>query len=843
MLDHPQFTPPSSASPKQQSHSGRFPLGTREQAKLTRQASDYSQSSSTLQAHPSSNSVKSASRPTSPYVEPERTRARGYSALSPQREHHAVNSSNNGTLRTTASSSSDNVLASRYAAAPRSAGMSSVDTPSTARFAAHNRGLSIDGPSTNSILPTDKPFIRVIFDTGRSCVFKIDGCSSVEEIMLKTLRKGNLNEAHIKSYCFYVLDNTEPNPALCRRINDAEIMRICSDRSRPERNRLILRKIHLGEPDDEQLKTAASIAAQMLASANGHGNIQVPASIRSQNKIKQITGEALPPVVYPQSPAASVSSQRHIFNAAQQDAHQYHAPLGPRPRMKEVFGGRPPSELIASDLPTYFPNFAQDEIDRTVRMSIRRSRRVSRATNRLSMASNISSASSYALGKDAPPIPALHINQLQGLPSIQDQFIKDQPRNMRPLSVLRLGGGLRDSIASSVLERLDEESAMDDTIRQSFASYAASEISVSEPEGHTVMQSYYDDGRSSLAASSISEGVVGHMAESSTLNKRLSQAVQEDSEESDEELNEYLETDSWDNVKYMQGALIGQGSFGSVYIALHAVTGELMAVKQVEMPDRVPVGDSGDAAATAALDAKKNTMVEALKHEIGLLRELKHPNIVQYLGSNTEETRLNIFLEYVPGGSVASMLVNYGPLGESLICHFVRQILEGLTYLHSMNIIHRDIKGANILVDQKGGVKISDFGISKRVNASSLLNENTTQGKKAANRVSLQGSVFWMAPEVVKQTAYTRKADIWSLGCVIVEMLTGQHPHPNCSQLQAIFKIGRGVGEQARPTVPENASEPLQKFLAQTFELEHEQRPEAEELLKSEWLTAGPDGK
>src|SRR5207244_9668215 len=91
----------------------------------------------------------------------------------------------------------------------------------------------------------------------------------------------------------------------------------------------------------------------------------------------------------------------------------------------------------------------------------------------------------------------------------------------------------------------------------------------------------------------------------------------------------------------------------------------------------------------------------------------------------------------------------------------------------------------------------------------------------AGQRVSLQGSVFWMAPEVVKQTAYTRKADIWSLGCLIIEMLTGAHPHPNCSQLQAIFKIGGGRAE-ARPSVPETASEDLRAFLARTFEIEHE---------------------
>jgi len=307
------------------------------------------------------------------------------------------------------------------------------------------------------------------------------------------------------------------------------------------------------------------------------------------------------------------------------------------------------------------------------------------------------------------------------------------------------------------------------------------------------------------------------------LNNRLSQMMAEDSEESDEELTNHLTQESWDNIKYMKGAMIGQGSFGTVFLALHAVTAELMAVKQVEMPSH----------AGAHVDTKKNNMIEALKHEISLLRVLKHENIVQYLGSNSDDEHLNIFLEYVAGGSVATMLVNYGSLPEGLISGFVRQILQGLSYLHSKDIIHRDIKGANILVDNKGTVKISDFGISKRVEASSLL--NPTPLKRAGPRVSLQGSVFWMAPEVVKQTAYTRKADIWSLGCLIVEMFTGTHPHPNCSQLQAIFKIGNSG--DAKPDLPDVASDKAKEFLNRTFEIEHERRPTADELLQSSWLT------
>lgn len=160
---------------------------------------------------------------------------------------------------------------------------------------------------------------------------------------------------------------------------------------------------------------------------------------------------------------------------------------------------------------------------------------------------------------------------------------------------------------------------------------------------------------------------------------------------------------------------------------------------------------------------------------------------------------MNIFLEYVPGGSVSALLRNYGAFEEPLVKNFVRQILQGLNYLHEKDIIHRDIKGANILVDNKGGIKISDFGISKKVEDSKSIRNHLVDESHASidlltggnriHRPSLQGSVFWMAPEVVKQTGHTHKADIWSVGCLVVEMLTGEHPWAQLSQMQAIFKV------------------------------------------------------
>ncbi|KAF1977985.1 protein kinase byr2 [Bimuria novae-zelandiae CBS 107.79] len=800
MLDNAAYTPPSSASPRP-SHSARsIPASYQSASKrMSRQitAADLTSAYS---------GTKSPSRPSSPMVDSDSRSARrgNYGVTSPQDGKNFASSYSSQSLI------SSNSVPNMSYRNPRS---TPTDTPQTARFASHIRNQSISDTATNAaILPSDKAVIRVIYDTGRSSVINIEGCRTADDIMLKVLRKGQLNEAHVKNYCFYILEGPEPKPELCHRLSEIDVYRLCKDANRHERGRLILRKIHTGEPEEEQLKAAAGIYNQQNLQQNH--NIVMPTSERSKKKIQEITGESLAAVSYPLSPTSARERERHINSTAQhlEGPARSQVFASKARKLKQFYGARPPSELITSDLTSYFPDVEKDEIDKTLRMSVRRSRRLSRAASRLSMASNYSVASSL---KDAPPLPSIADNWLQN---------NNQARPLRPLSVMRLGlpsqSGYRDSIASSVLEPLEEESPLEPN-RKSYVSFggesATDSLQVTDPEGHTTMQSYYDDGGSSLAGSS-----AGNTEAGDSLNKRLSAAIAEDGEDYDGELNDYLESDSWENVKYMKGALIGQGSFGSVYLALHAVTGELMAVKQVELPS---------ASGTGQTDQRKTNMVEALKHEIGLLRDLKHKNIVQYLGSNSDDQHLNIFLEYVPGGSVATMLINYGPLGESLIQNFVRQILQGLSYLHSRDIIHRDIKGANILVDNKGAVKISDFGISKRVDTSTLLNG----GKKGAQRVSLQGSVFWMAPEVVRQTAYTRKADIWSLGCLIVEMFTGAHPHPTLSQLQAIFKIG-GPGE-ANPSIPDNAGEGAREFLTQTFLIDHERRPSADELLASRFCT------
>jgi mitogen-activated protein kinase kinase kinase len=661
-------------------------------------------------------------------------------------------------------------------------------------------------------LPQNQDMIRVISSGGLTKVVRIFDCKSCDEVMRLTLRKFGYREDHDRNYCFYVLAGVDPDPSQCRRIPENELWRIIQDQKRPERNRLILRKIHQGLPGEAELQRAAAIA--MEEAAANHSRAIENVDKRSQLKVQKVLGEAWNDgLQHPLSPASFQSNgshflagerERNVYNAAkdlerplpeeQRRDTARHKP-GKKGVLRQFFGQRPPSELITSDLTTYFPDHPREEIDRTARLSLRRSTRLSKVNSRLSVASNLSITSSVA---DAPPMPTIADTWLNG---------SSQLAKIRPLDLSRGNSHrYRDSVASSLLERVQEESPTEPN-RKSYVSFDSgsdtTNVNVTDPDANAV-HSYFEDG-STEGAGSLRE---------------ISQALNDDGEDADEELQSFLAGDSWDDSKWMKGALIGQGSFGSVYLALHAVTGELLAVKQVETPSP---------GANSASDARKKSMIDALKREISLLRDLQHPNIVQYLGASSSAEHLNIFLEYVPGGSVQTMLNSYGALREPLIRSFVRQIVTGLAYLHQREIIHRDIKGANILVDNKGVIKISDFGISKKIEVSNILNGAGNN----KNRPSLQGSVFWMAPEVVKQTSYTRKADIWSLGCLVVEMMTGNHPFPDCSQLQAIFKIG---GAKISPTVPDHASPEAKTFLSQTFEVEHVKRPSADELLFSPFL-------
>lgn len=175
-------------------------------------------------------------------------------------------------------------------------------------------------------------------------------------------------------------------------------------------------------------------------------------------------------------------------------------------------------------------------------------------------------------------------------------------------------------------------------------------------------------------------------------------------------------------------------------------------------------------------------------------------------------------MEYLPGGSVHDHIKQHGALNESLTRKYTRQILEGVSFLHTALIVHRDIKGANILRDLRGNVKLADFGASKRL--------QTIRSKTGFR--SVHGTPYWMAPEVINGEGYGRKADIWSLGCTVVEMLTTKPPWSEFEPMAALFKIATQLTE---PALPIDLSEDAREFIQSTLIKNSRQRPSADELL------------
>jgi serine/threonine protein kinase len=271
-------------------------------------------------------------------------------------------------------------------------------------------------------------------------------------------------------------------------------------------------------------------------------------------------------------------------------------------------------------------------------------------------------------------------------------------------------------------------------------------------------------------------------------------------------------------IKWLQGELIDEGAFGKVFKAMNAETGAIMAVKQVIIPKD---------------NSETNAKVAALQKEIELMKDLSHPHIVRYLGSERVDDKLNIFLEYQASGSIAQLLARFKPFNESLIRTFTKQILLGLDYLHSHGIAHRDIKGGNILVDRDGTVKLADFGASKKL--ADIM--SYSEGCK-----TVTGSPYWMAPEVIQQgyaerSTYGRKADIWSVGAVIIEMATGKPPWSDLAPVTALFKIG---SNPEPPPFPNNLSPLAIDFLTHCFERDPHKRASASELLQHPWLVDVP---
>ena len=207
--------------------------------------------------------------------------------------------------------------------------------------------------------------------------------------------------------------------------------------------------------------------------------------------------------------------------------------------------------------------------------------------------------------------------------------------------------------------------------------------------------------------------------------------------------------------------------------------------------------------------------------------KLDHPNISKCYRIAKSSSEVWILLEYADGGSLESLILTYGKLPENLVANYLTQIIHGLVYLHEKKVIHRDIKPSNILMTSQGQVKISDFGCSQQMLTSQTPLQLVTQ---------MKGSVPYMAPEALRQEVLSRKADIWSLGCLALELATGKDPWAH-KQWDNLFSAMLYIGKRnVTPPICDSLSSGMKEFLGKCFQRDLKKRASAKTLLGDPWL-------
>lgn len=255
---------------------------------------------------------------------------------------------------------------------------------------------------------------------------------------------------------------------------------------------------------------------------------------------------------------------------------------------------------------------------------------------------------------------------------------------------------------------------------------------------------------------------------------------------------------------FQMSELVGKGAFASVYKGLNLKTNQLVAIKQITL--------------------EQDQDVLQLMGEIDLLKILKHPNIVKYHGFVKTDTSLNVFLEFCTGGSLRQLYKQTkNGLPEDLVISYVRQILQGLSYLHEQGVVHRDVKAANVLLTEDSSVKLADFGVATKV---------TSQHQ------TVVGTPNWMAPEtVLGGEGLCTASDIWSLGATIIELLTKNPPYHNLNPMATLHAIGT----EDHPPLPKSISPLARGFLLECFQKQPNLRKSAKLLLKHKWITSNQD--
>lgn len=246
---------------------------------------------------------------------------------------------------------------------------------------------------------------------------------------------------------------------------------------------------------------------------------------------------------------------------------------------------------------------------------------------------------------------------------------------------------------------------------------------------------------------------------------------------------------------------LGEGSYGSVYKALHKESGQVLAIKQV------PV----------------DTDLQEIIKEISIMQQCDSPYVVKYYGSYFKGTDLWIVMEYCGGGSVSDIMrLRKKTLTEEEIATILCDTLKGLEYLHQRRKIHRDIKAGNILLNSEGHAKLADFGVAGQLTDT------------MAKRNTVIGTPFWMAPEVIQEIGYDCVADIWSLGITALEMAEGKPPYGDIHPMRAIFMIPTKPPPSFRD--PDRWSSEFIDFVSRCLVKNPDERATASELLQNSFI-------